>query len=175
LHTKYLLPCDCGEDVPVEPRQAGETIACRCGRSLQVPTMLEMAALEPAESSADSEPSAATWGLGEGLLLAGIVVCLCTLALAVFIVLKRPRFVTPEVIRQKTEALTPMDSIRLWRSFLRQGLRRRTPQQQHAREDIVRRYHLLLGATTTLGLAGVALLSAGQFVRRKRGRPVEDY
>ena len=56
---KYLLPCSCGRKMPVEPRQAGQSVDCACGESLEIPTMLAMSALEPADSVAENpEPSA---------------------------------------------------------------------------------------------------------------------
>ncbi|GHT14859.1 hypothetical protein FACS1894170_12200 [Planctomycetales bacterium] len=36
---KYLLPCSCGLSVDVEPRQAGQTVVCSCGKTLQVPSL----------------------------------------------------------------------------------------------------------------------------------------
>ncbi|MGL6195868.1 MAG: hypothetical protein ACRC2T_13715 [Thermoguttaceae bacterium] len=39
---KYLLPCTCGESVPIETTQAGQTVTCSCGLQLQVPTLLKI-------------------------------------------------------------------------------------------------------------------------------------
>lgn len=35
--TTYLLPCSCGREIPIEPRQAGETVSCECGRTSAAP------------------------------------------------------------------------------------------------------------------------------------------
>jgi len=42
---KYLLPCQCGQSVEVEPGQAGQTVVCGCGENLLVPSMLQVKAL----------------------------------------------------------------------------------------------------------------------------------
>jgi len=42
---KYLLPCKCGQSVEIEAGQAGQTVACACGESLLVPSMLQIKAL----------------------------------------------------------------------------------------------------------------------------------
>jgi hypothetical protein len=42
---KHLLPCTCGQTVEVEPSQAGQTVACTCGKSLLVPSMLRVKSL----------------------------------------------------------------------------------------------------------------------------------
>jgi len=39
---KYLLPCSCGKDVPIETSQAGGNALCDCGRNLKVPTLLQI-------------------------------------------------------------------------------------------------------------------------------------
>ena len=49
MQTRYLLPCSCGQKIAIEPRQAGQSIRCPCGNSVEAPTMLKMTALEPAE------------------------------------------------------------------------------------------------------------------------------
>ena len=60
---KYLLPCPCGLSVEIEPGQAGQTVACACGESLTVPTMLQIKALpqalekkEPVRNKKNSVP-----------------------------------------------------------------------------------------------------------------------
>jgi len=43
---RYLLPCQCGQSVEIEPGQAGQTVFCSgCGEELLVPSMLQIKAL----------------------------------------------------------------------------------------------------------------------------------
>lgn len=39
---QYRLTCQCGRSYPVEPRQAGGTLVCECGETINIPTMLKM-------------------------------------------------------------------------------------------------------------------------------------
>ncbi|MBP5620695.1 MAG: hypothetical protein J6X44_01640, partial [Thermoguttaceae bacterium] len=56
---KYRLTCECGRSYPIEPRQAGQTLDCECGKTLQIPTMLKMKRLpEWEEKENASEPVA---------------------------------------------------------------------------------------------------------------------
>lgn len=72
---KYLLPCECGESVLVETRQAGETITCKCGLSLDVPTMRAIRELEVHESGepATTKPKA-EWSPLRGIAFGGGVI-----------------------------------------------------------------------------------------------------
>jgi hypothetical protein len=72
---RYLLPCTCGKQIPVEPTQAGDTIHCDCGLPLDVPSLMEMRRLEPEESivtkARGSQPK---WGKRQAWLLAGSLI-----------------------------------------------------------------------------------------------------
>ncbi len=92
VKARYLLPCSCGAKIAVEPRQAGQTVHCACGKSLTVPTMLEMAKLERAEAAEDraqgKNPPA--WGVPQILIVLGIVGLLVAGAFAAIAVHLRP-------------------------------------------------------------------------------------
>ena len=45
---KYLLPCSCGKSVAVEVSQAGQSVRCPCGNTLDVPAMRLIRQLPPA-------------------------------------------------------------------------------------------------------------------------------
>lgn len=42
MSDQYQLSCDCGKTYPVEISQAGQSIQCECGKSIQIPSMLKM-------------------------------------------------------------------------------------------------------------------------------------
>jgi len=90
VSSKFLLPCLCGQQVPIEPRQAGETIACRCGASLQAPTMREICALEPAPAEPSLPRATATWGWRHGLRLLGAVTVLLAVGWGIWLYLNPP-------------------------------------------------------------------------------------
>ena len=58
MSQKYLLPCSCGQDVPVETSQAGGNLLCRCGLSVQVPTLLKIKKLPLAGETPDQSSAA---------------------------------------------------------------------------------------------------------------------
>ena len=114
MEGRYLLPCSCGQKIPVEPRQAGQEIRCDCGASLEVPTMLGMAALEKAPSEPSHTPPSAPWGIRQGIVLLGTVIVLLALGMVIPLHLTRPALPTAEMIRQRTQTLSPFQSWRHW-------------------------------------------------------------
>lgn len=56
MSQRYLLSCSCGRTIPVGVSQAGSTVVCSCGKSLDVPTIRGLKALPP-----DKEAAAATF------------------------------------------------------------------------------------------------------------------
>ncbi len=111
MSSKYLLPCVCGQEIAIEPRQAGQTVACRCGASFEAPTMREICALEPAPDDLRPPPAGATWGWRQGLRLLGAVVLLSALGWGLWLYLSPPvsRFdvFDPEMIRKDAYSMPP--------------------------------------------------------------------
>jgi len=67
----YLLPCPCGNKVPVDGGQAGAKISCTCGKQLTVPTFRALKELEmeaQAVASAAVAREAPAWSTGRGML-----------------------------------------------------------------------------------------------------------
>lgn len=48
---RYLLPCECGQKIPVSAGQAGQAVVCACQRSVTVPKLRELRQLPPASDS----------------------------------------------------------------------------------------------------------------------------
>ncbi len=55
----FRLTCKCGRAYPVETRQAGGTISCECGETIQIPTMMKIKKLPVWEDGDESASSAA--------------------------------------------------------------------------------------------------------------------
>jgi hypothetical protein len=71
---KYLLPCSCGQNVPVGVHQAGLSVACACGKQLEVPTRRGITQLElQADEGMAPSASSVGWGLRQRVMLLGIV------------------------------------------------------------------------------------------------------
>lgn len=79
----YLLPCSCGQNVIVEPRQAGGQVRCTCGKELSVPTLRGLKQLKPAttgDSSASRGPAKRAWNPVRGAVFtSGLVLAFLSL------------------------------------------------------------------------------------------------
>jgi hypothetical protein len=87
----YLLPCSCGQKLPVSVRHAGHMIRCACGAQLEVPTLRGLRQLEPAEA----RPQAGrTWGGRQQLAFVLATVAGASLVVAAYLAIQLP--VIPE-------------------------------------------------------------------------------
>lgn len=82
---QYLLPCpSCGAKTEVDSRQAGETIPCRCGQPLTVPTLRGLRELEPVQSAPAPAAPARKWSPLQGVLFSlGLLAALLAGGMAV--------------------------------------------------------------------------------------------
>jgi len=166
---KYLLPCPCGQQIVVEPRQAGETIRCSCGAALMAPNLLDMRALD-AVPSEPSKPSAASgWGTKRALQFAGTMLVVAALVLEMVIYLNRPvsayDVFDAETLRKTYHDLPLSQTWQTWQ-HVKQGLDRRTDQQYAAQWLVCYIEQFGVGM---LALAGVAMAVAGTIGARKQG------
>ena len=166
---KYLLPCTCGRQIVVEPRQAGQIIPCACGTSLQAPTLLDMTALEPAPMVLASPPPPATWGLKNRLRLLGAVLLLGAIGGAAWLYFGRPvsRFdvIDPEQLRETAKGLSPLQTWNYWEK-MKEGLDRRTDQAYAA---ALLRFHMWQAVVAAVALLGVGLIVVGAVGFRETG------
>jgi hypothetical protein len=171
--TKYLLPCECGEKIPIEPRQAGETILCVCGTTMRAPAMLDMTKLEVAIAE-ESRPLAPTaWGVRHGLVLAGLAVAASAIALLIVIVAKRPEPPdpppTPEQIREEVGQWSPLESWKRFRAAKATGLDPAPRKDVSEYAEQVTRYKMRLAAAAIAILLGMALIVVPLVAPRRPG------
>jgi len=84
MNDHYLLPCTCGESVRVSRAQAGQDVACSCGKALKVPTLRGLRDLEPAASDAASQATR-VWTPIHGVLFAsGLLAAVLGLLVALY-------------------------------------------------------------------------------------------
>ncbi len=181
MQTKYLLPCLCGEKITVEPRQAGQTVECRCGASLEVPTLREMTVLEPAVPEPATAVKTTAWGIHQGMALLGAAIAIAALTLAVVLVCNRPPAPpgdpSAEFIRRQTQALTPLQVWRVWSSLRRVGLDPRRPRENPVMAEERFRYRLWLGAVLVIAGLGCAICAASVLAQHNHAaqtRPRSD-
>ena len=172
---KYLLPCVCGLETAVEPRQAGETVNCACGSPLQVPAMRELANLEvaPPELASSLPPAAKAWGTSQRFVLLGTAVALAAIVAAMVMFIVRPvspfSVIDPELIRRTAHRMPAPEAWNAWETMKQQGLDRRTDQKYENDEVKFYVWEGVAGTATLigLGLIAVGLLTAkGQAMRR---------
>ncbi len=158
MSERYLLPCRCGQQITVEPRQAGETVVCGCGQQLQVPRLREVMALEPAPAESAPPPSAAVWGWRQMIRLIGVILLAASLVIGGVLFLNRPvsqsQRRSPEQLKRYAHKLTPLETWGHW-EWAKKGVDRRV-DLQYARK--MTSFRIWLGATAALGLIGAGLI-----------------
>ena len=172
--TTYLLPCACGRENPVEPRQAGETVRCVCGRACTVPTMREVRALRPTvDAPATPGRARPAWGNPQRLLVVGIVVLLLAAAGAAIEYRQLPTHFrglrSPEAERQFVKGLGVGPTIIYYYQRIRPGID--APQEEFVRSE---RNKVYLALTPFAGVGAIGLILAGVGIARMR-RPPKYY
>jgi hypothetical protein len=171
VEIKYLLPCRCGKQHVVEPRQAGGDIQCSCGVSLPIPTLLEITALEPAPEEPNL-PARSAWGWRQRLAFLGLVIVLAAIGGGVGLYFKRPipdaDRVDPEKIAQIAQQFTPLKSWAIWEAMKKDGLGRSDPQYATA----VLNFQIWLCTTIALAVIGIALVAVGISPVKKGNSPL---
>ena len=173
MSSQYLLPCPCGRKTTVEPRQAGETIRCRCGEPLDVPTLMEIKALEPLEPGRDTTRSTSpAWSVRNSMALLGLVIVVMALVVAARLLQTRPKPPPgppePAYIHSRAEALTPLQTLQFWHSLRISGLDPQRPPEDTLYDEARFRYHVYLGVVALLALLGVVLSVTTMLTGRRR-------
>jgi hypothetical protein len=169
---RYLVPCTCGRKVPVESRQAGQTVVCACGAALEVPTLLRLAALEQEESAAAAPSPVVAWGLGQAVALVGLVVLLVALAGAIYLCFDRPLLPTvdPQKIHEVVQSMPPAVAYRNWNKLRDQGLDPKDTAIVDVYNEAVLRYRLRWAAVLLAAIAGIAAIVVPLARTRKLNR-----
>jgi hypothetical protein len=166
------LPCRCGQQVVVEPRQAGQTVACSCGQSLPIPTMLEMAALEPAPDERPVLPPGDVWGWRRAMMFLGEALILISLVLGIVFQRNRPiamiDTIDPDSFRQGAKNFSPSLTWHIWRDMKRGLDRRMLPADRKYADDMM--FHRVKqGFAVILALGGIVLVGASMAMKRRQG------
>jgi hypothetical protein len=166
MTTQHLLPCSCcGAKTPVDLGQAGETVVCQCGATLNVPTMRQLGALETLETVENKTVGAATeWGARQGILLLAAVVTVVAGIIGGtlwFVHPAPPERDTQAVLRafdEQIKSMTPLQTWELWQDqILKEGLvQYEDPAQMayHARKATRQRW-----SKVALTVAGCGLMT----------------
>ena len=164
MRAKYLLPCTCGREIPVEATQAGQQVRCQCGLGLEVPTLLNLTRLKPAEPPTAAAPPRArsTWGLRQRVMLVGLWIMAVGASWAGWELLNRPT-------RLEVAAYRPTMVVNYWR-LLKQGVSYRLPVEKLYTEVLNENNRWLMVAAAVIGL-GLLTVALSPLIsnRRKAG------
>ncbi len=104
----YLLPCPgCGQKLTVSSAQAGQSLQCGCGRSIEVPAMR---GLQNLEVIADAGRPQSTWTRRKGLVFLGSAIVVVAACFGGYLWSKMPGNANPEAIRAEVDALDPVSA-----------------------------------------------------------------
>ena len=167
----YQLTCDCGQSHVVVLRQAGETLLCGCGQSIEIPTLRAMRHLSPMETEADlsarSRPPR-SWSRLQGSLFAGgLVVTLLSLVTLVYFCWMRSQLMTEPMKVEDVEfirdimQLTPTQSWDAWtQAFRDEELGARNKPFHEINREYSRRFLGMIIVSSIFLLLGLAALIA---------------
>jgi hypothetical protein len=151
--------------VPVEPCQAGQAVACGCGATLEVPTMLKLVKLQRVDPELTPARRPPSWGMRQRLILVGATITLAAMTAAFYFFWNRPilslREPDREFIRQHVEAFSPVETWQLWHVLRAQRLDRRHPADNPLYREAAFRYRLAMGAALFFAASGLGLVIAG--------------
>ena len=167
----YLLPCACGRDIPIEPRQAGETVRCQCGRQCAVPTMREVQSLRQAPASdtklAKIKPA---WGNPQRFLVTGLIVVLLAALIAIILYVQFPAHFrglsSPETVRQRVKSVSTLTTMRYFHEVILPGIDFREQPEREGKRSMVYLGMATLAGVGAIGMVFVAIGITG-IVRRR--------
>jgi hypothetical protein len=190
VSSRYLLPCPCGENIPVEAAQAGQIVRCSCGKEIEVPTLLKLRSLE----TISEEPRTAVregWGMSQGLTIIGAAIMLAAAASLVFFYVYRPvppeAVFTEELVERDFRNLTLLNSEAIW-GQLRLGLNNARPIDPTYRQALktywvskyatvgeayqgaVMQYRIRLGVAIVVFVLAVGAIILGSVMARAKAR-----
>lgn len=165
---RYLLTCGCSATVTVGPGQAGGGVTCpRCGASLAVPRLGELARL-PAAVSVPAT-SSSPWTAAHGCALGGSLVALLAVAAAASIGAAPRPLVEEAMIRAGVAAASTSDVHKAWQALARSGVARPTMADEERIQQVARSARAVSTVLWTVAAVGAAVAIGGG-VALARGR-----
>ncbi len=165
---KYLLPCACGNQLPVGPTDAGLMVTCTCGARVKVPNTRGIRALPRLSTGVpeDDAESAARWGLRYQLLTAGLVCLLFGAILTGYFTYTRPQDPTEWMAEYEIQRMPINMLIAVWGQYQDgfQPLDTKLVEEYEVRRDENTRLTWVSYAVMTGGgvLLVLALFSSGK-------------
>jgi hypothetical protein len=163
MSDKYLLPCNCGQTVVIEPRQAGSMVTCVCGKSLEAPTIRAMTHLSRAEVEEELPP---LWTLRHGLIFLGLAIAIPAFVFASYLYYQIPTLQDSDY-EEYIMQFTPAQSWALWQIYSH-GMPKSPSPETRAMIEGIQSLHRWITLGVAIGIAGL-FISASAFLIPKQG------
>ncbi len=181
MSQRYLLTCSCGTEHAVETAQAGDTIRCDCGESLQVPSFRDLQKLPPVrDPEAGIKKPRRSWHPLQGLLFGlGAVLFLIPAVWGTTIEIHRRSLdmeVDPSIQRELERNLKNIgnlkvhESYEVWKLLLKRGLGRRNPPAYVLNREVSRYWLTVELQMAVVSLLGLALIVTSLWIQPGRNR-----
>lgn len=170
---QYLLPCSCGQKVPVEPAQAGGQVACPCGQSLSVPTLRALRSLEPAgpEVATTRRAKGGKWSRTQGAMfsigLAVAVISLAIVAYTSFMFVQATPFTrdyTPELSELSAQEVDQLTALETYDEFVKMSSEGLgvigTPPWVHFKKVVAEQKVVMIGSGIAAALGILAVVAS---------------
>ena len=162
---KYLLPCErCGEKRTVDLSQAGRQLVCRCGATLEVPSLRAIRSLETVVDTA-AKPLRRSWNPARGIgFAAGLVLALGGLAAAGVVgvnwaraTIPPPPMVNVEPLLAEVDAFSAAAAWDDWADLRNNGLGPYIPPAKFMVEASLQRMFRIMVGALVAAAAGAAM------------------
>jgi hypothetical protein len=180
MSAKYLLPCHNGQTVVVTTADAGRTVACPCGKNVQVPTLRGVQAL-PRVEVAGTHPAAPAWSSQQGAMFTSGLCLLLVGLIALFMLYQRfrkietakPAMNSPMLAQfaREAERADPANTLALWDLLRTSPLEERPLQIWEANRKVANKYTLYMSIAGGVAAIGLGLAIAGPLMRPTPRKP----
>ncbi len=175
---KYLLPCaQCSEKRTVDVSQAGRQLVCRCGATLEVPSLRAIRALETV-ADAGAKPVRRSWSPARGVPFAvGLVLVLAGLFVAGNAGLRwataevPPPPATADPLLPELDTLSPADTWDAWLDLRNNGLGPYVPTAKFMVEAALRYLFRVMVTGLVVAAAGLTIAAVAMLLPATRGSP----
>ena len=179
MSQRYLLKCSCGTEHAVETAQAGDTISCTCGESLQVPSFRDLQKLPPVrDPEADIRKPRRSWHPIQGLLFGvGAVLFLVPAVWGISIEIHRRSLdmtEDPSIQRELKRNLKNIGNLKIhesyevWKLLLKRGLGRRNPPAYVLNREMSQYWLTVELQMAVVSLVGLALIVTSLWIQPGR-------
>ncbi len=181
MSNRYTLECACGAKTGVSPGQAGQELACQCGRTLSVPLLRELRQLppftEPTGAARAAAPSANPEARRSPFLFVSLLLTILSLSASAALLYARSQIDTTWSVEGQRDydslmidSLGPDEIYNAWHDLIHDGLGDKRPDSFMLNGSLYDRVSVLVRwALISSGLFGGLTLVLGLASRRGSG------